>query len=209
MDIEYITKIAYEKMGKSKTQITREKGFIYFHGLRTAKLALTLRKHIFPKITQYDDVIFVGALFHDCGKGIEPHDETGQVLVKHFLKDCCSKDELGIISDIVRFHRDRKMSNDYPIWVQIVQDADILEHQGTTEIWLNVAYSLYEERSYDRAIEWWTKDEKSLEGRIKLKVKLNFDFSKKIWDEKVQFVDKFIKRLEEESEGNIYVDKRS
>jgi uncharacterized protein len=205
LNIEYITKIAYEKMGKSKAQITREKGFIYYHGLRTAKLALTLRKYIFPEITQYDDVIFVGALFHDIGKGVEPHEETGQVLVKHILKEYCLEEELGMSSDIVRFHRDRKTHNDYPIWVQLVQDADILEHQGTTEVWLNVAYSLYEEQSYDRAIEWWLKDEKSLAGRIKQRNKLNFDFSKKIWDEKILFVDSFIRRLEEESEGTIYV----
>lgn len=205
MNIENISKIAYEKMKKSKSQITREKGFIYYHGLRTAKLALTLRKNIYPDITQYDDIIYVGALFHDLGKGIEPHEETGQVLVKEILKEYCTEEEISMISDIVGLHRARKMPNDYPVWVKLVQDADTLEHQGTTEIWINFAYTLYEELSYDRAIEWWLEDEKSIEGRIKQRAKLNFDFSRKVWDEKVQFVDGFIKRLEEESEGHVYI----
>ena len=113
VNIEDINQIAFEKMGKLKAHIKREKGFIYYHGLRTAKLALTLRKNIYPDISKYD--------------------------------------------------------------------ADILEHQGTTEVWLNFVHSLYEERSYDRAIEWWLKDEK------------------------IKFVDGFIKRLEAESEGEIYI----
>jgi len=203
MDRENITKLAYEKMGKAKAHIAREKGFIYYHGLRTAKLALTLRKNIFPEINEYDDFIFVGALFHDCGKGLEPHEESGEVLVRHFLKNHFLEEELNIISDIVKFHRDRKSPNDHPMWIKLVQDADILEHQGTTEVWINIAYTLYDEKSYDRAIEWWLEDEKCLKGKVKQRKKLNFDFSKKVWDEKLEYVDSFIKRLKEESEGNV------
>ena len=149
----------------------------------------------------------MGALFHDIGKGIEPHEKAGQALVELILKEHCTAEELGMISDIVKLHRDRKTDKDHPIWVKLVQDADILEHQGTTEVWLNFAYSLYEERSYDRAIEWWLKDEKSLKGRIKQEEKLNYSFSRKIWDEKIRFVDNFIKRLKDESEGEIYINK--
>ena len=207
MNIDHINEIAYKKMGNLKAHIRREKGFIYYHGLRTAKLALTLRKNIYPEISKYDDIIYVGALFHDIGKGIEPHEKTGQALVKYMLKKHCTEEELGMISDIVRFHRDRNTDKDYSIWVKLVQDADILEHQGTTEVWLNFAYSLYDERSYDRAIEWWLKDEKSLKERIEQEGKLNYSFSRKIWHEKISFVDNFIKRLKDESEGEIYINK--
>ena len=65
------------------------------------------------------------------------------------------------------------------------------------------AYSLYDERSYDRAIEWWLKDEKSLKERIEQEGKLNYSFSRKIWHEKISFVDNFIKRLKDESKGEI------
>lgn len=205
MNIQDINQIAFEKMGKVKAHIKRERGFIYYHGLRTAKLALTLRKNIYPDVSKYDDIIYVAALFHDIGKGIEPHEETGQVLVQHILKEHCTAEELSMVSDIVRYHCIRKVDNNYPMWVKIVQDADILEHQGTTEVWLNFIHSLYEERSQDRAIEWWLKDEESLAGRIKQGEKLNFSFSRKIWDEKIKFVDGFIKRLEAESEGEIYI----
>lgn len=205
MNIEYINKIAKDKMGKLKSHPMREKGFIYYHGLRTAKLALTLRKNIYPEISKYDDVIYAGALFHDIGKGIEPHQETGQVIVKHILEGQCTKQELDMVSEIVRLHCERKIPNDYPMWVRLVQDADILEHQGTSEIWINIAYSLYEERSYDYAIEWWQKNEKCLIEKETFPEKMNFDLSKKIWYEKVNFVDEFIKRLEEESEGKIFI----
>jgi UTP:GlnB (protein PII) uridylyltransferase len=32
---------------------------------------------LFSETTEFDDIIYVGALFHDIGKGIEPHEETG------------------------------------------------------------------------------------------------------------------------------------
>lgn len=77
MDTKLLQEIAFKKMGKLKAHLQREPGHIYYHGLRVAKLSLNLRKMLFSETTEFDDIIYVGALFHDIGKGIEPHEETG------------------------------------------------------------------------------------------------------------------------------------
>ncbi len=80
--------------------------------MRAAKLSLNLRKLLFPGSTDFDDVIFAGAQFHDIGKGIEPHEETGYAVVRHILKEYCSSEELDNISEIVRCHCKRMIPND-------------------------------------------------------------------------------------------------
>lgn len=204
MDIKLLQEIAYKKMGKIKAHIERERGHIYYHGLRTAKLALNIRKRLLPFDLQRDDMIYTGALFHDIGKGIEPHAETGYAIVKHLLLDYLNPEEMKVVSEIVRLHCERVFPNDYPHWVRIVQDADILDHMGTTEIWMNFLYSAHQEKSIDRSIEWY----ESLECKKNmnfLRSLLNYDLSKEIWDEKVSFVDSFIQRLKLESEGGILI----
>lgn len=204
MNIKLLEDIALKKMGKIKGHLEREPGHIYYHGLRTAKLSLNLRKLIAPESAQYDNEIYIGALFHDIGKGIEPHAETGYAIVNHILSEYLNQKELEMISEIVRYHCKRVSPNDYPIWVRIVQDADILDHMGTTEVWLNFLYCAYENRSIDMSIEWY-HSEKRKSFDLKLKDLLNFEVSKQIWDEKVEFVNSFIKRLEIEAEGGLLI----
>ncbi len=204
MDTKLLQEIAYKKMGKVRAHLEREPGHIYYHGLRVAKLSINLRKLIFPVEFDFDDVIYAGALFHDIGKGIEPHAETGYAVVKHILQEYCESNELSNVSEIVRYHCKRVFPNDYPFWIRIVQDADILDHMGTTEIWLNFLYTAYEDRSIDRSLEWYRGDEvkRNLE---KMRNMLNYNESKEIWDEKVKFVDLFVNRLMIEADGGIVI----
>lgn len=204
MDTKLLEEIACKKMGKVRAHLEREPGHIYYHGLRVAKLSINLRKIIFPVESSFDDVIYAGALFHDIGKGIEPHSETGYAVVKHILQEYCEPDELNNVSEIVRYHCKRVFPNDYPFWIKIVQDADVLDHMGTTEIWLNFLYSAYEGRSIDRSLEWYRGDEvkRHLE---KMRNALNYNESKEIWDEKVKFVDLFVNRLVIEADGGIVI----
>lgn len=46
MDIERLGHLAYENMAHRKTHESREPGFIFYHGCRTAKIALELADHI-------------------------------------------------------------------------------------------------------------------------------------------------------------------
>lgn len=145
MDIEKINDIAFKTMSKRKSHLKREKGFIYYHCQRVAKVSLNLRKSLFPDKELKDKIIYVGALFHDVTKGIKPHNKTGAHMIRTLLQEECNEQEINDISEIIELHNSRNMEeHTYP--VKIVQDADILDHFGSLEIWLKFIYSAHTER---------------------------------------------------------------
>lgn len=203
MDIDRIEKLAFHKMGKKKSHSKREKGHVYYHGLRTANLALDIRKIIDETDDVKDNVIYVASLFHDIAKGIEPHNENGSILVRQILKDDCSHEELMEIAEIIRCHNLRDSNQEVTRQIKIVQDADILDHMGTMEVWLNFAYQAYNEKSVDASIEFYNNQE--YKGYLKQhRSKLNYDVSKKIFDDRAHFMHEFIERLSIEGKGGIF-----
>ena len=203
MDINRMEKLAFEKMGTSKAHPKREKGYIYYHGLRTAKIAIEIRKIIDEADSTKDDVIYVASLFHDIAKGIEPHGENGSILVRQILKDECTHEEVMEIAEIVRCHNLRNSDEDWAKHIRIVQDADILDHMGTMDIWLTFVYQAYDEKSVDESIEFY--NDKEYENYIwDSRTKLNYDISKKIFDDRVEFIEKFIRRLSVEGKGGVF-----
>ena len=121
MDLEKITQIAFDNMAHRKTHPSREVGFAYWHGQRTAKLAMQLCDRL--KYTEDREVIYVAALFHDIAKGFKQHHEVGAYITRVLLKDECSEDRLNQICAIIRNHVDkgRPDHNDEPS--KIVQDV--------------------------------------------------------------------------------------
>ena len=77
MDMENIAHIAFDNMARRKANPSREKGYIFYHGQRMAKMAMNLC----DKLDYHDDrrVIYVAALFHDIAKGLNPHNEMGHI----------------------------------------------------------------------------------------------------------------------------------
>jgi len=73
MDINRIKELAFDKMGKRKPHNKREEGYIFYHGLRTAELAIQIREMIDETDNSKDNIKYVASLFHDIAKGIEPH----------------------------------------------------------------------------------------------------------------------------------------
>lgn len=203
MDINRIEELAFNKMGKRKAHTKREAGYIYFHGLRTAKLAIEIRKIIDETDSTKDNVIYAASLFHDIAKGIEPHGENGSILVHQILKDECSHEELIEIAEIIRCHNLRNSDEDWPKHIRIVQDADILDHMGTMDVWLSFIYQAYDEKSVDSSIEFFSDEEYESYLNDSRK-KLNYDISKKIFDDRAEFIHEFIKRLSIEGKGGIF-----
>lgn len=80
--------------------MNRERGFIYYHCERVAKISIHLRKELFPDDSSLDDRIYVGALFHDVAKGIEPHHQTGSALIRTLLQEECTGEELDDIAEL-------------------------------------------------------------------------------------------------------------
>ena len=203
MNLEEIRGLAFKHMGKRKAHPYREQGFIYYHGQRVGAIALHLRKRIFPQQSNLDDVISAASWFHDLGKGIEPHWEYGALLAREILAPYCTPVELEQIAEIIGSHTLRKQGDSYPDYVKLVQDADILDHFGTVEIWLNFFHSAYSEGTMLDSVRFY-KEEYSGHAQI-VRQLLNYSESVKIFDEKDQFVREFAARMEVEARGHLMI----
>jgi len=201
MDRERLTELAFKTMGKRKSHLQREKGYIFYHCERVAKIALHLREALFPADASSDDVIFAGALFHDVTKGIEPHAATGAHLVQQLLQGYVSEREIQDVSEIIRLHNTR-LREDQPFYVRVVQDADILDHFGSQEVWLKFLYGAHKDESVFDAVRLWESEEH--ENYVdKSRKSLNFELSRQIFDKKLQFHRRFAQRFKAESSGEI------
>jgi uncharacterized protein len=83
-----------------------------------------------------------------------------------------------------------------------VQDADILDHFGTMEVWLKFVYSAHSEESVFDALKFW-ESSFCKDYYKNMREALNFDFSKNIFDDKYNFTQMFIDRFTKEINGEI------
>jgi uncharacterized protein len=197
MDIDAITHLAFQTFGTKKSHSDREKGYTFFHGQRVAKLAITLRQLLLPDNTSKDAIIYVGALFHDAEKGNEPHNETGAALVQRLLPAYYSSQEVVTIAEIVRQHNQRDGTHDP--FIQLVQDADVLDHEGTLGLWLLFSVTASIGESVPHAIEFWVRQRKD----DTIAPKLNYELSRKIFSSRRAYYDSVLERLAQEANGDI------
>ena len=203
MDINSLKEIAYKLLANRKSHLEREKGFTYYHGQRVSKLSLRLRESILSEDCSHDDIIVVASLFHDIAKGIEPHGKYGAVLMKDVLKEYCTEYEINEITEIIYSHNLRKKNNSYSEYIKIVQDADILDHFGSVEIWMNFQYYAHKDEPMQNSVEFYNKEYDS--EVQKCRALLNYNVSQEIFDDKVSFVHSFIDRFSLESEGDFCI----
>lgn len=200
MDLNALKQQAWQSMGKRFSHPEREPGYAFYHGQRVGKIALQLRELIFPGEDSLDEVILVGAWFHDVGKGIEPHWDYGALICQTLLQEFCSPYQLAQIVEIVQGHTLRKQK-DYPHYVQLVQDADILDHFGSQEIWLNFWYSAYHRNTLADSLKYFAEDYSTHVQRVRSR--LNYKQSVEFFDEKDRFVQEFVERLRLEGQGEL------
>ncbi|MDF2521791.1 MAG: hypothetical protein K0R84_2419, partial [Clostridia bacterium] len=200
MDLELVKQRAFENLSKRKAHRRRETGFIYNHGERTAKLVINLRKLVLPEDASMDEILQVAAFFHDVAKGIEPHSQYGSILAKEMLQDLCSSEELEKIAELISLHTSRKKggSDDY---AKLLQDADLLDHFGSIELWMGINYAANEDWNIKALIDFYKGE--FAEIAAKNRSLLNFEICERIFDEKIDFVHKFVRRLEAENNGEI------
>lgn len=201
MNLERINDIAFKVMGKRKAHAHREQGYIYYHGQRVAKLSLNLRQSLHVDEAGQDEIMYAGALFHDVTKGIEPHHRTGAALIGSLLNEACTAQELEGVAEIIALHNARRQEN-LPFQVKIVQDADILDHFGSMEIWLKFMYSASKEENVFDAIRMWNGDEHKSYLAASRQA-LHYELSKAIFDQRVAFENEFRQRFELECGGAI------
>lgn len=200
MDLQLIKQRAFENLGRRKAHHHRETGFIYYHGVRTANLVINLRKLILPEDNSKDELLQAAAYFHDVAKGIEPHSKYGSILVKEMLQDLCTEEEIEQISGLIQCHAARK-KREYNNDEMLLQDADLLDHFGTIELWMNFNYYAIEDEDMNSSIDFYHTEFKDLVAKNRSLI--NFEVSKRIFDEKLEFVYDFVNRMEIENKGDI------
>jgi len=188
MNPDTIEQIARTHMLNQKTHTGREPGWIFYHGLRTARIAEEICGLLNLDIDK--DVVFTGALFHDICKDNEPHNETGADLTEKLLADYFPGEELARIGQVIRLHNQRTKDNDYPLEVKVVQDADLVDHTGPIQPWLAFYWSGSYNETIDDHIRFITGEENTM-WIEKLRAQLNFDVSIALYDERIRWQDRF------------------
>jgi uncharacterized protein len=86
IDWQALDALAQKQMAQRKAHPMRETGFIYRHGRRVAASVCRLRARITDDAS-HDEALRIAGLFHDIGKGIEPHARSGAVLARDLLAE--------------------------------------------------------------------------------------------------------------------------
>lgn len=203
MDIITIKNLAFSLLGEKASHGWKEIGNKYYHGERVATLAVKLRELIFPGDNSKDDILTVAAWFHDIMNGKENHATVGATKAREVLQDYCTTEELDEICAIISVHDDRYSGREtYNHLIKLHQDADHLDHFGTYDVWMSFLYAVPHDMKFHEVIDWLvhvrpTQDEK-------YRNELNYNLSKKIYDEKAEFLKEFSKRFQVEGSGGIW-----
>ena len=193
MDIESIEQIAFDHMAHRKAHEAREPGFIFYHGRRTARIALKLADQLGRTVDR--TVLYTSALFHDVGKGVEPHNEIGARVAREILDPMFAQHELERICQVILLHNQRKQPNAYDLETKIVQDADILDHAGPIAPWIVFYWSAIHSETVDDALRFYNSTE-TAHTQALMRGDLNLDISVAIFDQRIAFEREFYAALE-------------
>jgi len=203
MDLCAMKNLAFELMGNRSSHAFKEKGNKYHHGQRVAVLALKLRKLVLPDDDSHDEIITAAAWFHDVMNGTDNHAQRGAAKAKEALLPHCTEEELAAICEIIGVHDDRSSARDsYSPYIKLHQDADHLDHFGTYEIWMCFLYAKSLGETINDARDWLYHGRPRENERYR--AELNYGISRRIFDEKTEFLRYFTERFYVESMGGIW-----
>ena len=200
MDIEKLMQIAHEAMVHRKTSEARETGYIFYHGKRTAEIALKLATQLQANVNH--ELLYIGALFHDIGKGNELHNESGALMVRELLSDFYHKEALNNICEIVLYHNRRLMFNDFSPEIKIVQDADILDRVGPMGVWHIIYKGFASDINIDEFLLLGNGERRTKQLSL-LKRELNFSISRFLFDRRTEFENKLFKAISRCQKGEL------
>ena len=203
MNIDHIRAIAEKNMKKRRTHREREAGFVYYHGQRVANGVIALRKRITDDAF-HDDILRCAAMFHDVCKGYTDHSNTGAALAPVLLSGELNDQEMREVCRLIGAHDHRAPgTGTWDVWAQLLQDADLLDHFGTLETWINFHYYAYEGGDIQESVEFYKNE--FFDEAAKHRKKLNFEESIRIFDEKVTFARAFYERMRIEAQGKYVI----
>lgn len=195
MDLKVISEIAAKEMKTKASHPFKEPGNKFYHGQRTAEIVKQLCNIIGYK--ENPEILTVAAWFHDICNGEEDHEKKGADKTVLLLQNLCSESELSDIHRIIRMHDDRTKI-DLKTDEMIHQDADLLDHFGSFEVWNYFQYALKEKMSMTEAAYLLLDDSK-----FSASDHIHFEISKRIYKEKRAFVKSFAWRMLKESKGEL------
>jgi len=199
IDRQILLDIARKAMGARKALLTRETGYLLHHGQRTAEIALHLCEHLDEQGEIDRDILYAAGLFHDIGKGIEPHAETGAALARMLLADACTPGECGQIAALIQQHNKRGQVQ-VPLAAGILQDADILDHFGAQAVWLCFLFNGFTEKGPQAALGYYESEENA-RYQQRSRLGLNFDYSREVFDNRLTVEQSFFTRFRDEVDG--------
>ena len=142
-----------------------EPGYRLHHGERVAEIAASICAA--ENIACDPDILYFGALMHDIGKNGCPkgvsHAAHGAEIVREFFTGHFTADEMVGVCEIITHHCARPKSKWYegreqpshkPI-VLAVQDADILDHFGPSEIWISMHWAAAKNSPPEETARYW------------------------------------------------------
>ena len=207
MNMQAIQSIAFDLLGSKSSHVFKEKGNKYYHGQRVAVLVLKLRRLILPDDDSHDDILTAAAWMHDVTNGTDNHAVTGAAIAKEALQPHCSPEELSEICEIIRVHDDRKpKGSSFSEYIKLHQDADYLDHFGTFDVWGSFLYAKYHGYTINEASDW-LKNGRPKENE-RFRSELHYEVSRKIFDEKIEFLNSFTERFYVETAGGIWNEER-
>ena len=190
-------------MKRRKAHPEREQGSIYEHGQRVMRLVIALREQVVPGDCSMDDILRLAGMFHDIGKGIEPHAEFGAPIMRQAVRGIVTDEEAEAAARLIQAHCDRRPEEPaHDVWERLIQDADLLDHIGTYTIWMDIQYCAHKEMSVSDEAEFLKS---KVEGYVAFhRTQLNFEVSRRIYDDRIGFYLEYMRRFLSESQGEIY-----
>jgi len=198
-DRQSLLDIASRAMGTRKGLLTRETGYLLHHGQRAAAIALQLCQHLDEHAEVDRAVLYAAALFHDVGKGIDPHTETGAVLARTLLRDACAPEESEQIAQLIQQHNKRGQAG-IPLAAGILQDADVLDHFGSQAVWLSFLFNAHTEKGPRGSLDYYEGDTNRQYQQC-MRLLLNYDYSREVFDKRLAVEQSFFQRFREEMDG--------
>lgn len=209
MNVDKIMSWGMEKM-KFTDETPLEVGYRYYHGLRSAKLAVALAEGMGLEVNR--EVLYVGSFLHDVGKaGYKgpDHGPRGAELIEAEIAHLFSSSELELVLSMVANHYMRPNSKHFagkekpvfPSEVLLIQDADTLDHFGSNGVWLAFHWSVHHAWNQREAIDFYNTDDPA--WRLAAFEWLNYDLSRQELVHRIARIDAFYATWQQEEAGGL------
>ena len=200
--------ICETQLSSRQSHAWKEPGNKFDHGIRTAKLALSLKRVIFPDDTAInEDILELAGWFHDLCNGQDDHENAAADALPALIGHLVTDEELSAVCDLIRLHDHRlrditteERRAQYSDALLLLQDADLLDHLGTYSVWITISEFAYQHKTpFDYAVQFENGAFDRFAARWRCKI--NYPLSKELFEEKISFEVEFGKRMQRELDG--------